>query len=60
MAQAPVYMVRKIFELARQQAAAEVASGSEDAPHRAARSKASSVIAPVSTVGSIAGGAPGP
>lgn len=30
------------------------------ASHRAARSKASSVIAPVSTVGRIAGGAPGP
>jgi hypothetical protein len=32
----------------------------EVAPHRAARSKASSVIALVSTVGRIAGGAPGP
>lgn len=32
----------------------------EVAPHRAARSKASSVMAPVSTVGRIAGGAPGP
>ncbi|XHI66524.1 hypothetical protein ABZP12_03683 [Xanthomonas euvesicatoria] len=60
MARVSAYTVRKIFGLARQQTAAQATSRSEGAPYRAARSKASSVIAPVSTVGRIAGGAPGP